>query len=92
MGPDVVVNPGRDDERHMLKVNGLPLAPGDEFELRTGGGGGFGDALERDPTSVSDDVIDGYVTPEAAERDYGVVLREDMTVDDAATEARRSSD
>ena len=92
VGPDVVVNPGRDDERHMLKVNGLPLAPGDEFELRTGGGGGFGDALERDPTSVSDDVIDGYVTPEAAERDYGVVLREDMTVDDAATEARRSSD
>ena len=34
VGPDVVVNPGRDDEQHMLKVNGLPLAEGDSFELR----------------------------------------------------------
>jgi N-methylhydantoinase B len=73
-GPDVVVNPGRDDERHLLKVNALPLEPGDVVELRTGGGGGFGEPRERDPARVLEDVLDGYVTREAAERDYGAVV------------------
>ncbi|MGH3134777.1 MAG: hydantoinase B/oxoprolinase family protein [Gaiellaceae bacterium] len=74
VGPDCVVNPGRSGERHMLKVNALPLEPGDVVELRTGGGGGFGNPLERDPERVRADVIDGYVSREAAEREYGVVL------------------
>jgi N-methylhydantoinase B len=72
VGPDVVVNAGREDERHMLKVNALPLPAGSVVELRTGGGGGFGDAHERDPERVRADVLDGFVTPEAAKRDYGV--------------------
>ena len=74
VGPDVAVNPGRPDERHMLKANAHPLAAGSVVELRTGGGGGFGDPLERDPERVAADVRDGYVTVEAAERDYGVVV------------------
>ena len=72
VGPDVVVNPGREDERHMLKVNAFPLPPRSVVELRTGGGGGFGDPRERDPEHVREDVQDGFVTPEAAKRDYGV--------------------
>jgi N-methylhydantoinase B len=75
--PDVIVNPGREDERHMLKANALPLAPGAVVELRTGGGGGFGEAMERDPERVRADVRDGYVSLEAAARDYGVVLDPD---------------
>lgn len=74
IGPDVVVNPGREDERHMLKANAHPLAPGSVVELRTGGGGGFGDPLQRDPERVRQDVRNGHVSLEAAERDYGVVL------------------
>jgi N-methylhydantoinase B len=74
VGPDVVVNPGTPEERHMLKVNALPLSPGAVVELRTGGGGGFGDPRERDPERVRRDVVDGYVSVEAAERDYGVKL------------------
>jgi N-methylhydantoinase B len=74
VGPDVVVNEGRRDERHLLKVNALQLQTGDMFELRTGGGGGFGDPFERDPERVRGDVLDGYVSVEGAERDYGVVL------------------
>jgi N-methylhydantoinase B len=77
VGPDVVVNEGRADERHLLKVNALQLQAGDTFELRTGGGGGFGDPLERDPERVRADVLDGYVSVEGAERDYGVVLDPD---------------
>ena len=74
VGPNVVVNQGREDERHLLKANAHPLTPGSTVELRTGGGGGFGDPSERDPERVRDDVRDGYVSLEAAARDYGVVL------------------
>jgi N-methylhydantoinase B len=89
VGPDVVVNPGADDERHMLKVNALPVAAGSTIELRTGGGGGFGEPLERVPALVLEDVRDGYVTRECAERDYGVVLAADLSIDDEATERCR---
>ena len=43
--------------------------------VRTPGGGGYGDPLERDPALVRRDVARGYFTVEDAERDYGVVLR-----------------
>ena len=43
----------------------------------TGTGGGFGSPLARDPERVRDDVLDGYVTRESAERDYGVLLDPD---------------
>ena len=39
-----------------------------------GGGGGWGDPLDRDPQAVLDDVLDEYVSVEGASRDYGVVL------------------
>jgi N-methylhydantoinase B len=74
VGPDIVVNPGRDDERHFLKANAHPVAAGSIVRMETGGGGGFGDPRERDPARVAADVRDGYVTVEAARRDYGVVV------------------
>lgn len=83
--PDVVIN----DDRHLLKVNRLELGTGDVVELNTGGGGGYGDALQRDPERVRQDVIDGYVMRAGALHDYGVVLRADLTVDAAETATRR---
>jgi N-methylhydantoinase B len=74
VGPDVAVNAGRDDERHLLKANAHPLEAGSIVDMYTGGGGGFGSPLERDPASVRTDVLDGFVSLEAARRDYGVVL------------------
>ncbi len=74
VGPDVVINAGGPDERHMLKANAHVLEPGSVVELLTGGGGGFGDPRERDPEQVRSDVLDGYVTLQAAERDYGIKL------------------
>jgi N-methylhydantoinase B len=38
------------------------------------GGGGYGDPFARDPQAVLADVVDGYVSLEAAQRDYGVVI------------------
>ena len=68
--------------------------PGERYEYRYGGGGGWGDPLEREPQKVLDDVLDEYVSVEGARRDYGVVLTgslEDLTlaIDSAATEALR---
>lgn len=40
----------------------------------SGGGGGYGDPLERDPAKVLDDVINEYVSLESAKKDYGVVI------------------
>ena len=52
----------------------------------TPGGGGWGDPLLRDPAAVLRDVMDGVVSIEAAERDYGVVIAgEPMTVNLPAT-------
>ena len=56
---------------------------------QTGGGGGWGDPLERRPEAVRWDVIEGLVSREAAERDYGVVLKQDYAIDQAATSALR---
>ena len=61
-----------------------------------GGGGGWGDPLDRPAQAVLDDVLDEYVSVEGAERDYGVVLTgslEELTleIDEAATEQRRAA-
>ena len=54
------------------------------------GGGGFGDPMARDPEAVADDVRLGLVSPEAAARDYGVVMGENGQADGAATAKRRN--
>jgi N-methylhydantoinase B len=58
--------------------------------LETPGGGGFGDPATRDPERVMRDVRLGYVTPEAAQRDYKVVVRDDGTLDREATLSARA--
>jgi len=60
-----------------------------------GGGGGWGDPLDRDADAVLDDVLDEYVSVDGAARDYGVVLTgslDDLTlaIDVDATEHLRA--
>ncbi len=50
------------------------LQPGQRVILELPGGGGFGDPSDRDPQRVRDDVRAGYVSHEAAARDYGLVI------------------
>jgi N-methylhydantoinase B len=71
-----------------------PLGAGTRIEYQRGGGGGWGDPLDREPDRVRDDVLDEYVSRESAERDYGVTFTgevEDYTleVDAKATQALR---
>jgi N-methylhydantoinase B len=67
------------------------LKVGDAYLLRSGGGGGYGPAWERPADRVAEDVRQGYVTPEAAAENYGVVIdAKSFVVDKAATEKKRA--
>jgi N-methylhydantoinase B len=59
--------------RHLRKATQHPIAAGERVRILTGGGGGYGPPAERDPAAVERDVQEGYVSPEAAARDYGVL-------------------
>lgn len=81
----------------------ITLAANDHVQLNLPGGGGYGDPFQRSTELVLNDVVNGYVSLEAAERDYGVVIHylggQDQLVrpphlyvlDVAATEARRGA-
>jgi N-methylhydantoinase B len=69
-----VVNPGEEHERRYSQVAGVRLQRGDVVSHRTGGGGGYGPASDREYDLVERDVREGYVSRQAAERDYGVVV------------------
>ncbi len=72
----------------------IPLNDGDGFLIEVGGGGGFWNALERDPERVLADVRSGYVSLEAARRDYGVVIKQEgrsFELDAKGTAELRSS-
>ncbi|GIX49128.1 MAG: hydantoinase [Candidatus Tectimicrobiota bacterium] len=58
--------------RHLLYPGEQLLLPGQTLTLLDAGGGGFGDPLARPVEAVVADVRAGYVSPEAALRDYGV--------------------
>jgi len=59
----------------------VALPAGTLLRLRTTGGGGWGDPFEREPDLVLQDVRRGLVSAESAERDYGVVIRDDRVVE-----------
>lgn len=88
----VVINPGTERERRVQKCTALPLRAGDLVSVRTGGGGGWGDPLDREPERVRLDVIRGYVSLESAYRDYGVVLDPNTLEVDAEATARRRAE
>ena len=64
---------------------------GDLVRVYTAGGGGWGDPLEREPDVVLDDVLDGFVSIEAARNSYGVVIDPaSLVVDQRETETVRA--
>lgn len=72
-------------------VTGVP--PGTLYYQEAGGGGGWGDPSERPAGKVLADVRNGVVSPEAARRDYGVVVNtDDWTVDEQETRWLRSAE
>ena len=83
----------QDDGAHeppmVSKMVGIKLAQGQTVRLETPGGGGYGDPLQRSPAAVAEDVRLGYLTPEAARRDYLCVVDGAGRLDKAASESLR---
>ena len=73
---------GKEGGLRRNKINGetahpkgqFTLLPGDRISLLEAGGGGFGDPAARPPARVLRDLREGFVSPEAAARDYGVAI------------------
>jgi N-methylhydantoinase B len=90
------------DGRRLRPKTVEALAPGQVVLLAPPGGAGFGDPFQRPVEAVLADVVSGYVSPEAAARDYGVAvtflgtedqlvrLPEHYAVDEEATKRLRA--
>jgi N-methylhydantoinase B len=73
------------------KVFTAQLKAGDAFRVSAGGGGGFGPPWTRPAERVREDVRQGYISPESARSDYGIVLDPDsFEVDQDASETLRA--
>jgi N-methylhydantoinase B len=81
--------PHENDFKAMVGAH-IPVPIDAEAIVRSGGGGGWGDPLERDPALVRADVAEELVSMSAALEQYGVVLDRALAVDEAATKALRS--
>ena len=92
--------PGRRSTKLMVRADGseqwmeskcdrVHVEPGDTLYFNTWGGGGWGDPLERDAEQVALDTKRGLVTRDGARR-YGVVLNDDLSVNERETETLRS--
>jgi N-methylhydantoinase B len=86
---------GTPAEREIASVEVAQLPAGAITSYQYGGGAGFESPLSRDPEAVREDVLDEYVSIEAARERYGVVLagsveRGDVAVDVEATHRLRT--
>lgn len=71
-------------EYYIIKPNGkrmklkskctVKIEKGDIFVVKTPGGGGYGNPMEREPKRVLHDVLNGLVPLDAAKKDYGVTI------------------
>jgi N-methylhydantoinase B len=73
-GNVMIRKPNGDETFVYSKVSNVELHAGDQIITKTGGGGGYGNPLERDPELISKDLKWGRVSLEKAEREYGVVI------------------
>jgi N-methylhydantoinase B len=68
----------------------LAVPPNSTSIVRTGGGGGWGNPLERPAERVAEDVAEGFVSRKAARDLYGVALRGNLSLDESATRRLRT--
>ena len=75
----------------VLRGKGLQTVPSkDRVIIAMPGGGGLGNPRKRPAAVVAEDVRQGFISSEAARRDYGVAVNDDGTVDEAETAKLRA--
>ena len=52
------------------KWSNVVIRTGDRVQLETPGGGGWGEPAQRTPARLAEDLADGFVSADAAARDY----------------------
>jgi N-methylhydantoinase B len=77
-------------EKESISWGVFPLMGNDALYVRWNGGGGVGDALDREPSAVLADVINSLISPQAAKEIYGVVISNNL-VDATKTAELRNS-
>ncbi|HKT16949.1 MAG TPA: hydantoinase B/oxoprolinase family protein [Stellaceae bacterium] len=94
--PDRLVLRAGENEWKSVNANWYQVPAESRVIIRSAGGGGWGDPLDREPMRVIEDIRDGMVSAEAAREEYGVVARLDqgqgldaIQLDVAATEKLR---
>jgi N-methylhydantoinase B len=69
----------------------IPVPHGTIVERHSGGGGGFGHPHERPIEKVAEDLRNGFISPEKAEKDYGVVVdKRSLIIDAERTQEQRA--
>jgi N-methylhydantoinase B len=66
-----VVRLGTKQEFETKASASVEMKAGERFLLQSAGGGGYGDPHRRDRSRLASDLAEGYVSPDAAEEDYG---------------------
>jgi N-methylhydantoinase B len=91
----VTIDPGGPNEREVdALTDAEPVRAGEVIRIRTTGGGGWGDPLDRPYDDVARDLLWGKVSGPGAGTDYGVIARfddaGDPVVDVPASDALRA--
>jgi N-methylhydantoinase B len=73
------------------KQFGFAVLPGDVLRMRSGGGAGYGDPLQRPSAEVVVDLRWGKIDRHAASAAYGVIVTDDGELDQPATDLRRDA-
>ncbi len=86
----LILNPDTPEEKPCKSKGVDQLAAGDVLSIRLPGSGGYGPPGERDPEAVRWDVINGKISLRSAQKDYLVVLDDNLRVDIEATRSLRA--
>jgi N-methylhydantoinase B len=88
--PNYAILYKRGEESRMIrKIAAVKLHNGDRVILHSGSGGGWGNPLDRDPYLVLQDIKNGYIKAEDAEKIYGVIIDKNLEINYEQTEKLR---
>tara|TARA_Y100001968_G_scaffold275206_1_gene268810 strand:- start:427 stop:1143 length:717 start_codon:yes stop_codon:yes gene_type:complete len=77
----MIIWPGTDKEKHVGMYRTF-MKKGESFQNYSAGGGGWGNPYAREIERIIDDIKNGYISRESAEKDYGLIVKDDYTYEE----------